>query len=274
MSRRWVGTIVAGLLILSAISLGCAKTHKRHYGSGQKAAKTSQSVTPTKSVAPDTLVNSQFPDDRYSHLTDADFEKVAKELQIETAAIKAVVSIEAGSAMRGFWAPGVPVINFDGTMYRKYAPTAKNKSGVKDAKVPAGLKGHALSEWTTYINAYRNNAEGAQLGTFWGMFQIGGFNYKRCGCESVQEFVHRMSYSEYEQLALFAAFITNNGFVKDLRSNNWAAFARKYNGPSYAKRGYHTKMAKAYSRFKAEERNQKSATGSDGKMAGKELKVR
>ena len=59
-----------------------------------------------------------------------------------------------------------------------------------------------------------------------------------------------MSYSELEQLELFAAFIRNTGMLNDLRAKNWAAFARKYNGASYARRGYHTKMAAAYARFK------------------------
>ena len=88
------------------------------------------------------------------------------------------------------------------------------------------------------------------MGTFWGMFQIGGFNYKLCGCETVGEFVKLMSESELEQLELFAAFITNTGMLPDLKAKNWAAFARKYNGASYARRGYHTRMANAYAKFK------------------------
>ena len=88
------------------------------------------------------------------------------------------------------------------------------------------------------------------MATFWGMFQIGGFNYKLCGCETVDEFIEKMSHSEYMQLQLFAAFISNTNIVRYLREKNWAKFARKYNGPGYAKRGYHTRMAKAYNKFK------------------------
>ncbi len=118
--------------------------------------------------------------------------------------------------------------------------------------MPEGLSGHALKEWTQLVNARKSNAQGANMGTFWGMFQIGGFNYRQCGCETVDEFVRLMSYSELEQLELFAAFITNGGMLDDLRNKNWAAFARKYNGAGYAKRGYHKKMAAAYKKFKAE----------------------
>ena len=186
---------------------------------------------------------------RYDHLTEEDFQLVAEELDVEVAAIKAVVEIEAGKAMKGFWAPGIPVINFDRTMYLKYGKKVPSKAGAKGEKVPEGLKGYALKEWTQLINARKNNAQGANMGTFWGMFQIGGFNYKICGCESVDEFVKRMAYSELEQLQLFAVFITNSGMLESLKKKDWTTFARKYNGPSYAKRGYHTKLAKAYKKY-------------------------
>ena len=204
-------------------------------------------------IATDTISDEDSLEDyaRYEELTDKDFEKVAKELDVEVAAMKAVVVIEAGKAMKGFCAPGVPIVNFDRVMYNKYKSKAKNKAGDKNQKVPKGLTGHALKEWTELVDARKQNYEGANMGTFWGMFQIGGFNYKLCGCQSVDEFVKRMAYSELEQLQLFALFITNTGMLDSLRQKNWAAFARKYNGPSYAKRGYHTKMAKAYARYSA-----------------------
>lgn len=198
--------------------------------------------------------------DRYTHLTEEDFRIVAEELGVEVAAMKAVVEIEAGKQMRGFWAPGVPVINFDRAMYNKMRGKAPVKTGAKGEKVPSGLTGYALREWTQLINARKSNAQGACMGTFWGMFQIGGFNYKLCGCESVDEFVRLMSYSELEQLELFAAFITNTGMLDDLRAKNWSGFARKYNGASYARRGYHTKMAAAYKKYAAQKSTSQKST--------------
>lgn len=190
---------------------------------------------------------------RYEGLTEEDFRIVAEELKVETAAIKAVVQIEAGAGMKGFWAPGVPVVNFDRSMYNRFRSKGGSGKGVKGEKVPAGLKGYALQEWTQLVNARKTDAAAADKGTFWGMFQIGGFNYKTCGCKTIEEFVRLMSYSELEQLELFATFLINTGMVKDLQAKNWAAFARKYNGASYARRGYHTKMANAYKKFKAQE---------------------
>ncbi len=190
-------------------------------------------------------------DSRYTRLTDADFRLVAKQLGVEVAAIKAVVEIEAGKTMHGFSQPGVPTINFDPAMYRVYAPKAVDKKPYKHMKVPSGLTGYAKQEWTLLVNAAHKNGQGALMGTFWGMFQIGGFNYKTCGCKSVDEFVKLMSQSEFAQLELFAKFITNSNMVEFLRKKDWAGFAKRYNGTSYARRGYHTKMAAAYQRYKS-----------------------
>lgn len=187
---------------------------------------------------------------RYRSLTDADFQFVADQLGVEVAAMKAVVSIEAGAAMKGFWAPGVPVINYDASVYKTAAAKATSKAGDKNAKVPEGLTGYALKEWKQLTNARHKNRQAADMSCFWGMFQIGGFNYKLCGCASIEEFVEKMSESELAQLELFARFLENTGIVTHLRNKDWAKFARAYNGASYARRGYHTRMANAYKKFK------------------------
>lgn len=235
-------TILALALLLQLPA--CAEPTKPSTKGGADTA-TENSLT---MVRRDTLPEADIAT-RYDKLTEEDFRLVAQELGVEVAAIKAVVIIEAGTQMKGFWAPGIPVINFDRSMYNRF----RSKAGGKPAKgesVPAGLTGYARQEWTLLINARKVNDRGANMGTFWGMFQIGGFNYKLCGCETVDEMVKLMSDSELQQLELFAAFIKNSGMLSALKSKNWAEFARKYNGPGYARRGYHTRMANAYSKFK------------------------
>lgn len=186
---------------------------------------------------------------KYDTLTEEDFKIVADELGVEVAAIKAVVRIEAGPQLKGFWAPGVPVANYAQSLFNKYKTKTKGRK-IKDAKVPSGLSGFALKEWTSLTNARKINADAADMGTYWGMFQIGGFNYKLCGCQSVEEMVAKVCESEFSQLQMFAVFIRNSGMLESLQKKDWATFARKYNGPSYAKRGYHTRMAKEYAKYK------------------------
>lgn len=193
----------------------------------------------------------QLPADTIITLTEQDFEEVARELGVEVAAIKAVVDIEAGRTHQGFAAPGKPLINFDLTMFRRFA-TRRGVNLSKFSKshsiVFTSSKGSQTRAHNRLEAAKSINKNAAIEGTFWGMFQIGGFNWKRCGAESLEDFVEKMSRSERDQLDMFAKFITSTGLVKHLQNKNWAAFARGYNGPSYARRSYHTRMASSYAR--------------------------
>lgn len=188
---------------------------------------------------------------RFLRLTDEDFDRVANEYGIEAAAIRAVVEIEAGKKMEGFWAPGVPVASYDASIAASLRRKHAASPGDPDASVPKGLTGFALNKWTTLTSARRKDLNLANLSTFWGMFQIGGFNYRLCGCDSIEEYVEKVSRSEFDQLQLFMTFITKTGLIEDLKKKNWAGFARKYNGASYARRGYHTRMEAAYKRHTA-----------------------
>ena len=196
--------------------------------------------------------------ERHGPLTEKDYEEVAAELGVEVAAMKAVVEIEAGREHRGFWSEGKPLINFDLSVYRKTA----GRRGINLSKYASS---HPLvfSRPDTRRFGSQQAAVQARLdqamtidsvsaieGTFWGMFQIGGFNWQRSGTESPQEFVRLMSRSERDQLELFAEFITRTGLLPYLKAKNWSAFARGYNGPSYAARGYHTRLAAAYAKHK------------------------
>ncbi len=196
---------------------------------------------------------------RSGRLTERDFEEVAADLGVEVAAIKAVTEIEAGPGHQGFWADGKPLINFDLSMYRKRAA----RRGVQLNKY-TGSHAVIFNRPNTARYGSQQAAQQARLdaamsidsisaieGTFWGMFQIGGFNYDRCGTKSHAEFLKLMSRSERDQLELFAEFIRRAGLLPALRAKDWATFARGYNGPSYAARGYHTRLASSYAKHKA-----------------------
>lgn len=193
-------------------------------------------------------------------LTPEDYREVADELGVEVAAIKAVVEIEAGLQHKGFWKEGHPVINFDLPMFQRMA--ARNKVNLSKAKKksPVIFSRPNVAKYGSQQAAQQARLDAAMAvdsvsaidGTFWGMFQIGGFNWKKCGTASRADFVNKMSSNERAQLELFANFLRSTGLDKQLKAKNWSAFARGYNGASYAKRGYHTRMAKAYKKYKKE----------------------
>ena len=200
----------------------------------------------------------------YDGLTEDDYRTVAEELGVETAAIKAVVDVETGQKLQGFYAPGKPLINFDLSIYRRMAP----RHGVSVAKArkaePAVFARPDIRKHGSYQRAQqarldaacRVDSASALESTFWGMFQIGGFNWRRCGVSDVQEFVRLMSRSEHDQLELFARFISHDGMVDAIRRKDWLQFATKYNGPGARARGYHTRLAAAYKLHKEQEKRE------------------
>ncbi len=191
-------------------------------------------------------------------LTEDDFKQAAEELGVDVPTIKAVINIEAGAGHQGFHAPGQPIVNFDLTMFRRAAArqginlNKYKKSNRVVFNRPDSRKygSYQAAQHERLKSAMSIDSIAAIDGTFWGMFQIGGFNWKKCGAASRGEFIERMCKSEHEQLELFVNFIKINDMDKYLRKKDWAGFARRYNGPSYARRGYHTRLAKAYKKYK------------------------
>jgi len=209
----------------------------------------------------DTLHTSFIPDP-FAHsgpLREEDFEEIAREIDVETAAIKAIVEIETGKTHRGFHTDGKHIINFDLTLFRRAAARRGiNLSKYKDSPAlkPVDIRKYGSQQAAQHARldaAMAIDSIAAIESTFWGLFQIGGFNWKLAGAPNREAFVEKMSKSEYEQLRMFADFMNNTGLLKHLRSKNWAAFARLYNGPAYASRGYHTRMATAYKKYKKQQ---------------------
>lgn len=191
-------------------------------------------------------------------LSEEDYADAARQLGIEVAALKAVVEVEAGRDQGGFVEPGMPIINFDLTQFKRLAVKHKiNLSRYRKSHSivfnPPNAKahgGHQYAQHARLEKASEIDRKTAVYATYWGMFQIGGANWHLCGADSYEDFVDRMCRSERDQLELFAAFIEKCGYTKYLRNKQWAAFARRYNGPAYRRHNYDGRMAAAYKRYK------------------------
>ncbi len=252
--------LLPALLAAASIATRAATTAARDGDAPDLFARLDSFVLDGHTVAVWSVIDTITPL-QSMHLTDKDYREVAERLGVEPAAIKAVVAIEAGKTHQGFWKEGMPLINFDLKMFEQFA--ARNKVNLSEARKTSPV---IFSRPNDRRYGSRQAAQQARLdaamtvdkrtavqGTFWGMFQIGGFNWKKCGTESVDDFITQMSRSERSQLDLFANFIENTGLLKSLRAKDWSSFARGYNGPKYASRGYHTRLAAAYKRYKAQE---------------------
>jgi peptidoglycan hydrolase-like protein with peptidoglycan-binding domain len=60
-----------------------------------------------------------------------------------------------------------------------------------------------------------------------------------------------MCKDEYHQLIAFVKFVKSNNLDDEIRDHKWAAFARAYNGPAYAKNQYDVKLSRAHDKLEA-----------------------
>lgn len=193
--------------------------------------------------------------DYYAKLSESDYKLVAETLGVDLPTIKAVAEVEASG--RGFENNRRPRILFEGHIFwsRLKKCSMNPEDFVEDhpgiiypkwdrSKYLGGDK-----EWSRLEEAWKIKDSAALESASYGLFQIMGFNYSACGCKDVFEFVSKMFISEGEQLDLFCKFCQSLGLEKYLREHDWAGFARRYNGPEYAKNEYDTKLASAFKKY-------------------------
>lgn len=122
----------------------------------------------------------------------------------------------------------------------KFKPAAKGHpaiSGQRAVKSRAATIGGFEEAW--------NSAS-------WGKFQVMGFNAGMCGWGSVNEFVYNMYQSEAKHLEAFINYCVKSNLTRHLKSHDWQAFAKGYNGSDYKKNHYDTNLDTVYRRISAE----------------------
>ncbi len=190
-------------------------------------------------------------------LTREQIVEAAARLDVEVAAVQAVVQVE--SAGRGFAEDGRPLILFEPTLFSKRTGgrfDAANPA-VSQASVKAGALGKTQAErWAKLEEAYGLDAQAALEATSWGLFQIAGADYAAAGFADVFALAEAVSDSEKRQLEAFEAFIRTKELADELRARDWEGFARVFNGASGAEK---------YGRFLQEAYVKAKAAGAEGK---------
>ena len=185
-------------------------------------------------------------------LKESDVIQAAELLGVEPAAVKAIIRVE--SAGRGYLKDGRVVILFE--RHKFYDLLPKSLAHETAAKYPnicnpksGGYYGKA-GEYSRFNLAFSIDKECAMKSASWGLFQIMGFNHVAAGYATVGEFVDAMKESEGKQLLAFANFIKAHKTMHlALQKQDWATFAKLYNGPAYKKNNYDSKLANAYARY-------------------------
>lgn len=182
---------------------------------------------------------------------------VAKKYGIEVAVILAIQAVESGG--NGFLPDGRPKILFEGHIFwRELKKAGKNpaalQKGNENIIYPKWVKTNYKwneREYDRLELAKKIDKTAALKSTSWGEFQIMGFNYASAGYSNVESFVEAMYQPGINQLGGLMGFLKDNNLIRHVQgpSKNWAALAKGYNGPAYAKNKYDIKLANAYKRF-------------------------
>ncbi|MDX2233990.1 MAG: N-acetylmuramidase family protein [Hyphomonadaceae bacterium] len=179
------------------------------------------------------------------------FQAAAQRLGCEEAAVRAVVKVESGTA--AYDANGRPVILFEPHIFSRLTQRRFDASHPHISYPSWGARPYVKTQddrWAQLAAAYALDQEAAVASASYGLFQIMGMNYQKCGFPTAKAFVADYCQSEERQLLAFEAFVRSSGLVDELQRLDWEGFARVYNGPGQVEK-YGRLLRQAYEGFKA-----------------------
>lgn len=178
-------------------------------------------------------------------MTKEHLKQAAALLEVDVPTIMAVDTVE--SSGKGFLKSKKIKIKFEGHKFYVYAkkrdslskkyPTLCYPDFTQRFSPP-----NSEDEYRRFSQAFALDPEAAMMATSWGKFQMMGFNYKIVGFETVGDMVDYLKKGEAEQLEVFCRFLLAEGLHEYLQAEDYASFARAYNGPAYKTNKYDTKI--------------------------------
>ena len=187
---------------------------------------------------------------RAKALDASDFGRLAADIGCGEDHIRAVVEVETAGG--GFDAQGRPKMLFEPHVF--WARLAPDKRAEAQAQGLAyrrwGAAPYPKDSYPRIEAAMKIDPDAALRSASWGLGQIMGFNHQLAGYATPQAMVLAFMDDEENHLRAMVAFIKAKGLDVALHRQDWATFARGYNGEGYAKHGYHTKLAAAYAKWR------------------------
>lgn len=189
------------------------------------------------------------------YLTKPQTVAAANDLDVEYAALKAVLEVECLSS--GFFSTGEPAILFERHVFWERLGEIRwlTKRLQIMAKYPrvcnkfSGGYGYFSEQHGKLAIAVSYNRDAALESASWGIGQVMGYHWEKLGYPSLQAFINDMYESEAKQLEAVVRYIKHFNLDGALRRKDWAAFAYGYNGKAYAKNNYDEKLKQAYRKY-------------------------
>jgi hypothetical protein len=182
-------------------------------------------------------------------ISDADIADAAAELGCTPAHVLAVREVEASGQP---FSEGRPTILFEPHRFSRATAGRFDRSHPAVSYRSSGDRPYPRAQAARYdqlLTAIGLDVDAGFSSASYGAFQILGENWKVCGYESPYAFAVAQAQSEGDQLAAFVGFVKGNGLARALAAGDWAAFARRYNGPAFAKNRYDERLASAFAKF-------------------------
>lgn len=177
---------------------------------------------------------------------------VAARYKVELAALVAVINVESGGQI---FATDVdanaPVIRWEGHYFYRLLKGADRTEAVLQglAAERAGAVKNPRSQKARYdiLEAGMQIDRDAALSSISiGVGQVMGSHWQSLGFSSPRAMFEFAESGLAGQVEIMLRYINKFDLKDEMERHDWSGFARGYNGPAYAKHGYHTKLARAY----------------------------
>jgi len=181
-------------------------------------------------------------------LTTAGLDEASHAAGIGLPEIWTVVSVETSGC--GFLPDRRPKILFERHIFHRLTGGRYDADDPDISQPTAGGYGPGgAHQYERLAAAIRYDRTAALQSASWGMGQIMGENFRAAGFARVEDMVNAMVASEDGQLLAGVKFMVANGMTAPLRDRNWAGFARRYNGPDYARNNYDGHLQHFYQKY-------------------------
>ncbi|MDF8333133.1 N-acetylmuramidase domain-containing protein [Novosphingobium cyanobacteriorum] len=186
-----------------------------------------------------------FSNPKAAKLSATEAKAFADRLGVSTKQLAAVATVEAGGA--GFDKAGRPKILFE---RHKFHAFTGGRYSVSTFSNPQG-GGYNESSWDKLVGAIvTGSVDAAFMSCSWGKFQVLGQYWADFHYDSPFALAFSTVASEAAHYELLARYIEHNHLQDEMKAlstnpETCRAFAKAYNGPSYVKFSYHTKLADA-----------------------------
>ncbi|MBC2887510.1 N-acetylmuramidase family protein [Ochrobactrum sp. CM-21-5] len=180
---------------------------------------------------------------------------MAQQANLDPAALLAVAEVESGgSALFDVNGHKEPAIRFEGHYFdRRLSGRLRDYARANGLSAPvAGQIRNPKSQaarWLLLEQAIGLSRKAALESTSWGLGQVMGAHWEWLGYSAVDDLVAEARGSVAGQTRLMLRFIEKAELIDVMQACDWRNFARRYNGPAFARNRYDSRMAQAYQRW-------------------------